>query len=251
MSGFALGLGNFAQGFASSRNMVDERKQREADRAQQDRYIEAMGRTGASPASYGPPPGGGTGMGMGIMPSRSGGAGRPAPAQVSASGGLFDLIDKTEGAGNYDTLFGHSQNGGRFNGVKVSEMTLSQLYDFTNPSGEYGQWVKAELARSGHKARVATPMGRHQIVGTTLRRTAEGMGLSPDSKFTPQLQDSMANYLARNRLSGAKSQTAKRSALRAEWEGFKHVSDSALDSAIAHFETTGGMPVRSKGIGPS
>jgi hypothetical protein len=168
-----------------------------------------------------------------------GGEGRPGGGTITGDGTLFSLIDKTEGGGNYDTLFAHSQRGGRFDGVKVSEMTLNDLYGFSNPSGEYGQWVKGKLAESGHKPRVATPMGRHQIVGSTLRTAAAQMGLSPETKFTPQTQDAMASHLAATRLASAKTPYAKRAALRAEWEGFKHVSDAALDKAIANFEASG------------
>lgn len=243
MSGALVGLANFAGGFADSRRMIQEKKEREANAARQDAMLANLAKQGSMPVSYDAGAGGAAG-GMGLRP---GGTGTPGPSAAGGpSGGLFDLIDKTEGGGNYDTLFGHSQNGGRFNGVKVSDMTLGQLYDFTNPSGEYGQWVKGQVGR------VATPMGRHQIVGSTLRRTAEAMGLSPDTKFTPQMQDTMANYLARQRLVGAKSPVAKRAAMRAEWEGFKHVSDEALDAAIAHFEATGaGIPQRPMGVGPA
>lgn len=239
MSGGLMALGGFAEGFAAARR---DRMDRQARKETADR-LEAAYRDGLMRS------GGGYGAGHPNTgsPGGLGAAGAPQglPGTGTNGNALFGLIDKHEGAGNYDTLFGHSQNGGRFDGVRVSDMTLAELEQFANPSGAYGQWVKGQVGR------VATPMGRHQIVGTTLRRTANAMGLSPDTKFTPQLQDSMANYLARQRLSGLSSPAAKRAALRAEWEGFKNVSDSALDAAIAHFEATGGgMPVRPRGIGP-
>lgn len=157
------------------------------------------------------------------------------------SGKLFDLIDKTEGGGNYDTLFGHSQrSGGRYSGVKVSEMTLGELYDFTDPNkpGGYGNWV------GGQVGRFATPMGRYQIVGKTLRAVAQAMNLPPDTVFSPEIQDRMANYLASQRLAKGKTMAEKRSQLRAEWEGFKHVSNEDLDAAIRQFETSGSGTAR-------
>jgi len=78
-----------------------------------------------------------------------------SPSNISS---FLGVMDKHEGGGSYDTLFGHSQD--KF-GVKPSEMTLGQLYAFSDPSGEYGQWVKGQVGR------VATPMGRYQFVGTT------------------------------------------------------------------------------------
>ena len=149
----------------------------------------------------------------------------------SESGSLFGLIDKTEGGGNYSTLFGHSQReGGQFAGVDVSNMTIDQAVEFASPSGKYGQWV------AGKVGRVSTPMGRHQIVGSTLRAAAAEMGLSGDTKFSPEVQNQIAVHLARRRLAGAKTMAEKRSALRLEWEGFKNVSDSDLNDAIYRFE---------------
>lgn len=148
---------------------------------------------------------------------------------------LLSLMDRTEGGGNYDTLFGHSQRfNGEFQGVRVSEMTIGELSQFSSTSGQYGQWVKGQVGR------VATPMGRYQIVGTTLRETAERMNLGPDTVFTPEVQDAMFHHLATQALSGKTSQEAKRAAMRATWEGFGSVPDSELDRAIAQFE---GSPV--------
>lgn len=236
-----MGLAGFAQGFADMAQHKKDQARIDADNARKDRWLDIVEKNpGILSASYGLPVDGGVISGSG----GGGGAGSPGPASSGgASGGIFGLIDKHEGGGNYDTLYGHSQNGGKFDGVKVSEMTIGEVLDFANPSGEYGQWVKGKVGR------VATPMGRHQIVGTTLRSAVEGMGLSPDTKFTPQVQDSIANYLAKNRLAGLKSPAAKRAAMRAEWEGFKNVSDADLDAAIEHFEMTQAMGPRPMGIG--
>lgn len=146
---------------------------------------------------------------------------------------FLPLLDKHEGGGRYDTLFGHSQReGGRFAGVDVSNMTLGQLRQFTNVNGEYGQWVKGQVGR------VATPMGRHQIVGTTLFNSAKALGLTDDTVFSPQVQDQIAAHLARQRLAASSSMSGKIAGLRAEWEGFKHVDDSALAAAIQQFEAS-------------
>lgn len=221
------GLGAFAQGLGSGMQDRKDREERKEDKARQERMLSAY----EAMAS-----GGGMGaVGAPVAGAQAGGMGAAPTGQASGNGDLFSLIDRTEGGGRYDTLFGHSQNGGKFNGVDVSKMTLADLGAFASPSGEYGQWVKGQVGR------VATPMGRHQIVGTTLRAAASEMGLSPDTVFSPQTQDSMAAHLARKRLSAAKDPGAKRSALRAEWEGFKHVSDAELDTAIAKFEADGGI----------
>lgn len=229
-----IGLSSFAQGFAGGRQMRLDREERDAESAREDAVIAALERKpmGATPA-----PGGATGgAGVGTAPSGGGTGGTD----------LLGLIDKHEGGGAWNTLYGHSQNGGAFDGVDVSNMTLAELEEFSSPSGPYGQWVKGQVGR------VATPMGRFQIVGTTARNAARGMGLSPDTKFTPETQTAMAGYLARNRLAGAKDPASKRAAMRAEWEGFRNVPDALLDSAIATFEANGGVlgaAVRPMGVG--
>ncbi len=163
-------------------------------------------------------------------------------SQVDADG-LKSLVDRTEGGGRYDTLFGHSQRGGRFSGIDVSRMTLDQLSDFSNPQGEYGQWVKQQLAKSGQNARVATPMGRYQIVGTTLRNTARQMGLSGDTVFSRDVQDRMFDHLAGSRLRGSSSMAGKMEGLRNEWEGFRGVSDAVLSRAILKRSRPSGRPM--------
>lgn len=230
------GLAGFVEGFAGQRQDQKDRAERAADSAQKDRMIEAYGAMGGRSGTGAAP------VAMGAIPD-GGGTGTAGPA-LPGSSGLFGLIDRTEGGGNYNTLFGNSQNGGRFDGVNVSEMTLDQLATFSDPSGAYGQWVKG----ANPKGVVATPMGRHQIVGTTMRATARDMNLPGNTKFSPYIQDAMAGNLAHNRLAGASSPAAKRAAMRAEWDGFSNVSDAALDTAIAQFEGSYGQPpVRAMG----
>ena len=229
--------------FTGFANSFAKAKTRKDDRARYDEFMQ-MQRSGMNQMGAAPP-----GMSVpnlsrsaaeqaGAQPG-SGGLGYGRPSQGGAGGAgngdFASLLAKHEGGGRYDTLFGHSQNGGRFAGVDVSKMTLDQASQFASPSGEYGQWVKGKVGR------VATPMGFGQIVGTTLRATAKEMGLSGDTLFDQGTQTAMVNHLAGKRIRGAKTQSGKRAGLRAEWEGFKHVSDAALDNAIATFEAGGSI----------
>jgi len=135
-------------------------------------------------------------------------------------------IDRTEsggGADQYDTLFGHRN---RQNGVRVSEMTIGQAGQFASPSGEYGQSVNSEIGR------VATPMGKFQIVGSTLRGLQKDLALPDDVPFSPAVQEQLGLYLAQQRVLGPRTREAQRAGLRAEWEGFKNVSDAELDVMI-------------------
>ncbi|MBR9765371.1 MAG: glycoside hydrolase family 104 protein [Rhodobacteraceae bacterium] len=151
------------------------------------------------------------------------------------------LIDRTEGAGGYDTLYGHSQRpGGRFEGVDISKMTLDEVAQFSDPNGEYGQWVKGEVGR------VATPMGRGQIVGTTMRGVAKELGLPGSTRFDAATQELMINHLARQSLAGPLSMAGKMDRLRGTWEGLKGVSDEELQAAILEFEGGGGQAASSE-----
>lgn len=154
--------------------------------------------------------------------------GMPGP-----KGSILSLIDATEGAGDYSTLFGHSQRkGGPFSNVDVSKMTIGELKRFAAPTGAYGQWVKNELARNGQKARVATPMGRYQFVGTTLASVARQMGLPDDTVFDKRTQDAMFMFHARNTVRNTSSPEGKVAALRGQWEGLKSIPSNKLLEAI-------------------
>ena len=147
-----------------------------------------------------------------------------APTVAPTFSGLIDQQESGGGPDQYDTLFGYRN---RTNGVRVSTMTLGQLREFSSTSGEYGQSVKGEIGR------VATPMGKYQIVGTTLRGIQKELNLPDSVNFTPAVQELMGVYLGQRRLAVGGSQSSLRAGLRAEWEGFKGASDAQLDTVIS------------------
>ena len=156
-----------------------------------------------------------------------------APKRPTEITSFKDAIDLTEGAGNYDTLFGHSQQAGKaFSGAKVSEMTIGDLKSFADPSGKYGQWVKGKVGR------VATPMGRYQFVGSTMKQVAKEMGLSDDTVFTPEVQDAMFEHYLGKRISSGKTMDDKVASVREGWEGFKSVPTATLKRLINQYEGT-------------
>lgn len=167
-----------------------------------------------------------------------------APAQQPANDGnivvntgqapMMGLLSKVE-ANSWDALFGNAQSkDSPFANVQVSKMTLGQLDQMDKG---YGPWVRNELAKNGQDPRIATPMGRFQIVGDTRRRVAQAMGLSPDTVFDAKTQMGMFNFLVNERLSSAKTMDGKISALRSEWEGFKNVKNEDLANAITAWES--------------
>lgn len=164
-----------------------------------------------------------------------------ADARSAASSGLpssfLSAVDSAEGGGDYDTLYGFAQrDGGRFAGTRISEMPIKDAIAFSDPNGPYAQTVKGQI---GH---VATPMGRHQIVGTTLRNAVAEMGLDPNTPFNAQTQDAIAAHLARKRIASADTMGGKIAGLRSEWAGFKNVPDAQMVQIVTDLEAGGSMP---------
>lgn len=230
-----------AEGLAQGMNMRQAKKQRDEDNAREDRRLNIMAKqlqqgVGVNPASMpGTQPGQAQSGGFGIRPRNAG--------AVDYSGAtITDLIDRAEGAGNYSTLYGHSQNGGAFDGTDVSTMTLKQAFDFSSPKGAYGQWVAGQ-----NNGTVATPMGRYQIVGSTLRGAAKEMGLSGDAVFDAKTQDAVANHLVGQSLSGSGGMQGQMARLRSQWAGLRNVPDSVLENAITNYQ--GGAPMAQRPYG--
>ena len=177
--------------------------------------------------------------------TQAGGAGSQSVGSVTAQ-----LLDKFEGGGDYNALFGFAnREGGPFAGTKVSEMTIGELKDFAD--GEYADYSRQQL---GYKA---TPMGRFQFVGSTLASVAKRMGLSDDTVFTPQVQNDVFVFHAKEVMAG-KSASGKRTAMRQTWEGLRNASDAELDQMIseieggtASFGTTGAVGGTFRGSRPS
>ncbi|WP_260693365.1 hypothetical protein [Rhizobium bangladeshense] len=182
-------------------------------------------------------------FGGGNKPANPGATGSSMP-KVDASGNIaatptsselpssfLAAVDRTEGAGDYDTLFGHAQKDGPFAGTSVSSMPIRDVIAFTDPSGPYAQYVKGKV---GH---VATPVGKYQTVGTTIRGAVEALGLDPNAPYDRATQDRVASYLARQRIASADTLPGKIQALRAEWQGFKNVPDAEMAQIVADLES--------------
>ncbi|WP_246647248.1 hypothetical protein [Rhizobium laguerreae] len=163
------------------------------------------------------------------------------PTNSSLPGSFLAAVDRTEGAGDYDTLFGHAQKNGPFAGTAISQMPIRDVLAFTDPSGPYAQYVKGQVGR------VATPVGKYQTVGTTLRGAVGALGLDPSTPYDRATQDRVASYLARQRIASADTLPGKISALRSEWEGFKNVPDSEMAQIVADLQSapTAGTEVAS------
>lgn len=273
---FGTGFNAFASGLNGSVEAARDRKERSAAMQQNERMLDIMGGMPGTPRGLpqDTPSEPRTGIGgfidnirgkgqqigetLGLRepdpapgldvnraPTRIGGAepGYQPPTRGphgGMQGSLFDLLRQHEGAGDYDTLYGHSQReGGRFAGVKPTEMTLAEIDQFEK---SYGPWVASK-----NNGVYATPVGAGQIVGQTRRPTAKALGYGPDTKFTPEVQDSMINYLAQQRLARANTMPEKLNQIRQEWVGFRNVPDDQLAAAIIEFESQGaGRGIRAR-----
>ena len=139
-------------------------------------------------------------------------------------------------ARGYDTLFGNYESSDTpFKGYTVSTKTVGELIDFSNPSGDYGRYVKPRLPKNTEaykKGLTSTPMGKYQIVGGTLRDLVNRMKLPKDTVFNKATQDRMFLFLAKENIAKGKTQAQKRNNLRSIWEGFKKVDNATLDALI-------------------
>jgi hypothetical protein len=99
-------------------------------------------------------------------------------------------IIQRESGGDYDALFGFANRGdGPFADTKLTNMTVDQAINFSQPGGDYANYTKGKLGY------VATPMGAFQIVGSTLNSAKAEMGLTGNEVMTPELQERIAKHL--------------------------------------------------------
>lgn len=164
---------------------------------------------------------------------------RPGMPSGSLPSSFVTAVDRTEGAGGYDTLYGHAQKNGPFAGTSVSGMPIKDVIAFTDPSGAYAQSVKNQIGR------VATPVGRYQVVGTTLRNAVNELGLDPNAPFDQNAQDQIGAHLARRRIASADTIGGKINALRQEWHGFKNVPDAEMAQIVQDLESGATGPAAS------
>ena len=137
----------------------------------------------------------------------SGGATIAGYASKFMPTGVRQAIFKGESGGNYDILYGNSQRaGGRFAGVKLTDMTVNQALEFSKAGGEYAEWSKTQ--KGVKPGTYATPMGAYQVVGTTLKNAVKALGLKGNERMTPELQDKIGDYIYQTQGTNA-------------WEGYR------------------------------
>lgn len=108
-----------------------------------------------------------------------------------------------ESGGDYNALFGfQNREGGRFAGTRLTDMSVGDVIQFTDPRGEYAQHVRDQIGY------VATPVGAYQVVGTTLRGAVDALGIDPSTPFNQATQDRIGEWIFSTQGTGA-------------WEGYR------------------------------
>lgn len=115
-----------------------------------------------------------------------------AEVRSTASGNIapvLDLIGHTEGTdrgASYNETLGY----GAYTGgpVNLTSMTLDEV-----------DQLQGQMLRHPNNSWNSSAVGRYQIVRTTLRGLKKQLGLSGKEKFTPELQDRLAEQLLKNR----------------------------------------------------
>ena len=144
-------------------------------------------------------------------------------------------LAKTEsapGPEGYDSLYGNSQRKDQpFSDIKITDMTLEEVLAFQDINGEYAAWVK----KNNPDNLKSTPVGRFQFVGKTLRPLVKELNLDLSQKFSAQLQDLLFEEHIKNCFEGISSIPKKREILKAQWQGFRKLSNPELDAIIKEY----------------
>ena len=138
---------------------------------------------------------------------------------------FLDFIAQAEGTSNgrgYNEVLGYGRYG--YPERPLTEMTLDEVYDFGR-----------SVLRHPENDFNSSAVGRYQIVGTTMRDLQETLGLSGDTRFTPEVQDRMARALLARR-------GRDPAALRLEWQGLEGYSDEQIAAALSGSPYAGPSP---------
>jgi hypothetical protein len=124
-----------------------------------------------------------------------------------------------ESGGDYNALFNYQNRpNGIFADVRVTDMSIADVLRFTDPRGEYGQYVAA--TRPDPEMGVATPVGAYQVVGSTLRDAVKALNLDPNQKFDKTTQDKVGQWIYKTQGTGA-------------WQGYQGQQSKPKDTKMS------------------
>jgi len=168
------------------------------------------------------------------------------------SNSLFRTALKEKEAGSYSTLFGNSeQKNTPFKGVDITTMPMSEVLDLVELDGDFHTYNKDTYKKN------TTAIGKYQFVGATLRDLKKRgvfkkLGITDDTIFDESTQDALSAYQAVHRIRdrGDGTMSGARKEMRNEWEGFKKLSDSRLDSIINEISSEIGVNIGGTKLAP-
>ena len=131
-------------------------------------------------------------------------------------------------------------------------MPMSEVLDLVKYDGDFHKYNKARK-----KPQNTTAIGKYQFVGATLRDLKKRgvfkkLGITDDTLFDESTQDALSEWLVTHRLKdrGDGTMAGARKELRNEWEGFKKISDSRLDSIINEISSEIGVSIGGTKLSP-
>ena len=101
-------------------------------------------------------------------------------------------VEGTSDEGGYDRLLNYQED--NF-GITPTEMTVAEILAFQKERGEgsYAEYSRDTVGR------IATPVGKYQVVGDTLQRLVDAGVVSADEMFDEATQERIGSYLIENR----------------------------------------------------
>lgn len=163
-------------------------------------------------------------------------------------GSEFRKSLKEKEAESYATIFADSQKKDTpFKDVDVTQMTMDEVLDFVKLNGPFHKYNKNTHNKN------TTAVGKYQFVGATLRDLKKRgvfkkLGIDEDTLFDEDTQDKLSAYQAIHRIKDRSDGTfsSARKEMRNEWEGFKKVSDTRLDTIITEIADEIGVKIIKK-----
>jgi hypothetical protein len=179
-------------------------------------------------------------------------AGSFAALNSSLDAETLDLFTTFEsGQGGYDALLGQAQdNDTPFRDTKITEMTMDQVLEFASPGGDYANYSLTATVpgqQAHENSDPATPLGKFQFVGSTLRDIQnrggfEQLGINGSTLFDEETQNKLFSWYVKDTMKASGGdKVTYRDKMRKRFEGFKKtdaegnylVSDEQLDNIYA------------------
>lgn len=127
----------------------------------------------------------------------------------------------------------------QFKDVKVSEMTIKEVLNFTKLNGEYGNAVQEQ--RGGRAKDFATPVGKYQLTGTLIREIIRDSDLFTEEdlstlKFDTETQDKMFDWKVNDLTKNKTTSKEILAVLKNTWVGLDNAEDYEILSAFKEWK---------------